>query len=130
MTIEYGEKLPDFIESPRHRSSTGGRRKIIFLAALVLSVFVLGRSALSYWVDLLWFRSLGYGDVFWKTQGLQWGAFTVFAAATFLILYGAFSALRRDHRADLPRERTIVIGGQPMSLAVEPALRLIAFFVS
>ena len=85
---------------------------------------------MSYWVDLLWFRSLGYGDVFWKTRGLQCGIFTAFTAATFLILYGAFSALKRAHHADLPSNRTIVIGGQPVNLAVEPVLRLIAFCVS
>ena len=100
---EYGGKLPDFIESPQHRSSAGGRRKIIFLAALVLGVFVLGRIGLSYWVDLLWFRSLGYGDVFWKSVGLQIAAFVVFTGTTFLILYGAFSAIRRSHEADLLR---------------------------
>jgi uncharacterized membrane protein (UPF0182 family) len=50
----------------------------------VLAVIVLGgRTALSYYVDVLWFDSLGYGDVFWKTLGLQWGIFTAFAAVTF-----------------------------------------------
>jgi len=85
---------------------------------------------LSYWVDLLWFRSLGYGDVFWKTRSLQWGIFTAFAAATFLILYGAFSALKRAHHTDLPSDHTIVIGGQPVNLSVEPVLRIIAFCAS
>ena len=85
---------------------------------------------MSYWVDLLWFRSLGYGDVFWKTRSLQWGIFTAFAAATFLILYGAFSALKRAHHTDLPSDHTIVIGGQPVNLSVEPVLRIIAFCAS
>ena len=130
MTIEYGGKLPDFIESPQHRSSTGGRRKIIFLAALVLGVFVCGRIGLSYWVDLLWFRSLGYGEVFWKSVGLQIAAFMVFAGTTFLILYGAFSAIRRSHEGDLPRAHAIVIAGQPISLSVQPALRVISLGIS
>jgi uncharacterized membrane protein (UPF0182 family) len=85
-----------------------------------------GRAALSYYVDVLWFESLGYGDVFWKTQSLQWGIFTAFAAATFLILYGSFLALKRAHLADLPIGQTIFIGGQPLKLPVEPLLRLIA----
>ena len=71
MTIEYGGKLPDFIDSPQHRSSAWGRRRIIFLAALALGIFLSGRVGLSYWVDLLWFQSLGYGEVFWKSMGLQ-----------------------------------------------------------
>src|SRR4029077_7203591 len=80
----------------------------------------------SYYVDVLWFESLGYADVFWKTQSLQWGIFAAFAAATFLILYGSFLALKRAHQADLPIGQTIFIGGQPLKLPVEPLLRLIA----
>ena len=130
MTIEYGGKLPDFIELPQHRSSTRGRRRIIFLIAFVLGIFVCGRIGLSYWVDLLWFRSLGYGEVFWKSVGLQIADFTVFAGTTFLILYGAFSAIRRSHEADLPRAHAIVIAGQPISLSVQPALRIISLCIS
>ena len=129
-TIEYGGKLPDFIDSPQHRSSTWGRRRIISLTALALGVFVCGRIGLSYWVDLLWFQSLGYGEVFWKSVGLQIADFVVFAGTTFLILYGAFSAIRRSHEADLPRAHSIVIAGQPISLSVQPVLRVISFCIS
>jgi uncharacterized protein len=79
---------------------------------------------------VLWFRSLGYEDVFWKTLSLQWGVFAAFAAATFLILYGSFLALKRAHLADLPSGHTILIGGRPVKLPVEPVLRLIALGVS
>src|SRR5271154_5971912 len=130
MTIEYEGKLPDFIESPQHRSSTGGRRRIILLTALALGVFVCGRIGLSYWVDLLWFQSLGYGEVFWKSLGLQIADFVFFAGTTFLILYGAFSAIRRSHEADLPRAHAIVIAGEPINLSVQPVLRVISFCVS
>ena len=86
--------------------------------------------ALSYYVDVLWFGSLSYADVFWKTLSLQWGVFAAFAAATFLIVYGSFLALKRVHLPDLPSDHTILIGGQPLKLPVEPVLRLIAFAVS
>jgi uncharacterized membrane protein (UPF0182 family) len=123
--------LQDFIESPSHQSSTGGLRRItIFLIALALGVFVCGRIGLSYWVELLWFRSLGYGEVFWKSVGLQAVVFVVFAGITFLILYGAFSALRRLHEGDLPRAHAIIIAGQPISLSVQPALRWISLILS
>jgi uncharacterized membrane protein (UPF0182 family) len=79
---------------------------VIVIAVLAAIVFA-SKEALSYWVDLLWFRSLGYGDVFWKTLNLEWGIFAAFAAATFVILFGAFSALKRAHQADLPRDHTI-----------------------
>src|ERR1019366_1440574 len=77
-----------------------------------------------------WFRSLGYGNVFLKTLSLQCGVFTVFAAATFLILYGSFLALKRAHLPDLPNGHTIYIGGQPVKLPVGSVLRLIALGVS
>src|SRR5439155_23263261 len=89
-----------------------------------------GWTLLSYYVDVLWFGSLGYGDVFWKTIRLQTGIFTAIAAATFLILYGSFLALKRAHLPDLPSGQTIIVGGQPLRLPVEPVLRLIALGVS
>jgi uncharacterized membrane protein (UPF0182 family) len=65
-----------------------------------------------------------------KTLSLQWEVFTAFAAATFLILYGSFLALKRAHLPDLPDGHTILIGGQPLKLPVEPVLRLIALGIS
>src|ERR1700737_4318359 len=88
------------------------RRRLLFILAVLAVLLFGGRSALSNYVDLLWFRSLGYGDVFWKTLGLQWGVFAAFAVATFLILYGSFLALKRAHLSDLPSRQTIFIGGQ------------------
>src|ERR1700687_4616881 len=117
--------MPESIDWPRAHPPRRRRRFLLILAALPFVVFG-GRAALSYYVDVLWFESLGYADVFWKTQRLQWGIFTAFAAATFLILYGSFLALKRAHLPDLPSGQTIFIGGQPLKLPVEPLLRLIA----
>ena len=100
------------------------------MISLALGIFLCGRIGLSYWVDLLWFQSLGYGEVFWKSLGLQIADFVVFAGTTFLILYGAFSAIRRSHEADLPRARAIVIAGEPINLSVQPVLRVISFCVA
>src|SRR6202453_1820368 len=106
------------------------RRGFLIILAIFAGIFFGGRTALSYYVDVLWFRSLGFGEVFWKTLSLQWGIFTAFAAATFLILYGSFLALKRAHLSDLPSGHTILIGGRPVKLPVEPVLRLIALGVS
>jgi len=116
--------MPESIDWPRAHPPRRRRRFLLILAVLFGVVFG-GRAALSYYVDVLWFESLGYADVFWKTQSLQWGVFTAFATATFLILYGSFLALKRAHLADLPIGQTIFIGGQPLKLPVEPLLRLI-----
>jgi uncharacterized protein len=109
------------LKSPRRRR----RRFLLILAALAVVVLG-GRTAVSYFVDLLWFRSLGYGDVFTRTLALQWSIFAVFVAATFLILYGSFAALKRAHLPDLPSSHTIFFGGQPVKLPVEPVMRLLA----
>jgi len=107
-----------------------GRRGVILILAILAGLFFGGRSTLSYYVDVLWFESVGYGSVFWKTLSLQWGIFAAFALATFLVLYGSFLALKRAHLPDLPSGQTIFIGGQPLKLPVEPVLRLIALGLS
>jgi hypothetical protein len=121
--------MPESIDWPRMRPSRHRRRFLLILVILAAIVFG-GRAALSFYVDLLWFRSLGYGNVFSKTLTLQWGIFTAFTAVTFLILYGSFLALKRAHLPDLPDGHTIFVGGQPLKLPVEPVLRLIALGLS
>jgi hypothetical protein len=103
--------LHGFIDGPKQKQSLSRPVKILLLVVIFAAISFGGQTALSYWVDLLWFRSLGYADVFWTTWRLQCGIFTIFAVATFLILYGGFSALRRAHRADLPSDHEIVIAG-------------------
>ncbi len=112
------------------RSPPRNRRRFLVLAAVLAVVLFSSRTLLSYYVDALWFGSLGYGDVFRKTLDLQWAVFTAFAAATFLILYGTFLTLKRAHLSDLPSSRTIIIGGQPVRLPVEPVLRIAGLSVS
>jgi hypothetical protein len=113
---------PKLTSPPQRRS----RRGLIFLIAIVAVVVFGSRSAISFWVDLLWFRSLGYGEVFWKTRGLEWGIFAGFFALTFLLLLGIFSALKHAHEDDLPADHTIFIGGQPINLSLKPVLRLVS----
>jgi hypothetical protein len=123
--------LPESIDWPLKSQPARPSRRIIFvLFAIAALILFSGRTALSYWVDLLWFRSLGYSEVFWKSQGIAWGIFFGFAAATFLVLYGAFSLLKRAHAGDLPGNHTIYIGGNPINLPVAPVLHAIAIIVA
>ena len=48
----------------------------MFVLALLAILLLAAGTALSYYVDALWFGSLGYGDVFWKTLRLQSAIFT------------------------------------------------------
>jgi uncharacterized membrane protein (UPF0182 family) len=123
--------MPESIDWPLKKQPTRPhRRTLLFLLAVVALIVFGSRTALSYWVDLLWFRSLGYGEVFWKTLGLQWGTFAAFAAVTFLFLFGAFSALKRAHSDDLPSDHTIYISGRAVTLPVAPAMRLLSIALS
>jgi len=109
--------MSESIDWPPPHARRPRRRRRFLLILVVLAFVLLGiRAALSYYVDVLWFRSLGYGDVFFKTLSLQGEVFTAFAAATFLILYGSFRALKRADLPDLPDGQTILIGGQPLKL--------------
>src|SRR3954447_24807102 len=102
------------------------RRRGLPILIGIVAVLVLGvGTILSYYVEALWFESLGVADVFWTTLRLQGQTFTFFAVATFLILYGAFLALkpaRLGELAGLP----ILINGQPIKLPVEPVMRMAA----
>ena len=127
----FGDDLPASIDGPRGRILPRRMRwGVALFVAAVLAIILGSRTVISYWVDLLWFQSLGYGDVFWKTLSLQWTVFAIFALATFALLYGSLRALLRAHRFALPRDHSIVVAGQPVILSVEPALRIIALCIS
>src|SRR5438093_1231197 len=102
--------------------------RLLLLALVVLAVLAAG-SALSFYVDALWFESLGFLSVFWTTLNLRAAIFGVFTLATFGILYGAFLALKPAGLADFTGG-AILINGQPLRLPVEPVLRLIALGLS
>jgi uncharacterized membrane protein (UPF0182 family) len=118
--------MPDTIDWPMHQKPRRLRLAIYLLAALVVLIIIGGRAAISYWVDLLWYGSLGYAPVFWKTFGLEWGTFTAFAVLTFLALFGAFLAFRHSHGDDLPDTHTIYFAGRPLELPVAKFLRSVS----
>ena len=120
--------MPETIDWPKLKQPPPrrGRRGLIFLIAIVAVLIFGSRTAISFWVDLLWFKSLGYGEVFWKARGLEWGIFAGFFVLTFLILFGTFSALKHAHLDDLPTDHTIYIGGQEVNLSLKPVLRLVS----
>jgi hypothetical protein len=103
---------------------------IFLLIAVILAVLIGSSTALSWYVDSLWFGALGYGSVFWKSWGLGWCVFAVFFAATFVLLYGWFLALWRMHQQDLPHDRAFFIGRQELSLPLRRALRYLGVVVS
>jgi len=119
--------MPETIEWRRQPSR---RRRFLLILALIAFFIFSSRTAISYYVDALWFGSLGYGDVFRKTLSLQWVVFAAFFTATFVILYGWFLALRQAYPPDLSSGGLIFIGRQPVKLPVDRILSLVALVVS
>jgi uncharacterized protein len=112
---------------PQTRARRPRGRRLFLLLLLLLAIVVLGaRTAVSWYVDALWFGSLGYSAVFWKNLTLQWSVFALFFAATFLILYGWFRILMRFSRPDLRSATTFVIGTRTFRLPVEGVLHAVA----
>ncbi|HVU44599.1 MAG TPA: UPF0182 family protein [Terracidiphilus sp.] len=122
--------MPETIDWPPRRKPRGSRRVFLFFVILVAIVLFAGRTAISWWVDLLWFHSLGYEGVFWKSWTLEWGTFAAFAGLTFLILYAALLLLRRAHAEELPDRHTIFFAGRPIELPVGRALHVVAIVVA
>ncbi len=110
---------------PPRRPRRRGRLALVALAAAILFG---GGTALSYYIDALWFASLGYSDVFWKTLNLQAVVFTAFAVLTFVVLYGSFLLLKPERLGEFAAG--LLVNGQPLKLPVEPVLKLAALGVS
>ncbi|MGA3132018.1 MAG: UPF0182 family protein [Terracidiphilus sp.] len=122
--------MPETIDFPTHQKPRRTNFVSYVLIAFVVLVFIGGRTAISYWVDLLWFGALGYAPVFWKTFGLQWGIFGAFAALTFVVIFGAFLAFRHSHSGDLPDTHTIFFAGRPIELPVAKFLHTVALIAA
>jgi uncharacterized membrane protein (UPF0182 family) len=114
----------DWPPPPRPR-----RRGGFFLLALVVVLVLAGGTTLSYYVEALWYESLGVADVFWRTLNLRGGIFAGFAAVTFVVLYGSFRALKPARLGDLAG-LPILINGQPIRLPVEPVIKAVALGAS
>ena len=84
-----------------------------------------GSAVVSYYVDALWFQSLGYATVFWTRLNLQATIFGAFALVTFVTIGGVFLAIRPARFNEILGGR-ILINGQWVQLPIEPILKLLA----
>ena len=101
------------------------RRTWVGLLVVFAVVVLAGSTLVSYYVDALWFDSLGYASVFWTKLNLQAAIFAGFALVTFLALYGVFLALKPARLDDLINGR-ILVNQQWVRLPVEPVLNVVA----
>ena len=122
--------MPDYINAPHQVPRRFGRRTLLALAVIIVAAIIAVRIALSTWVDLLWFQSLGFGAIFTRTVVLEGITFVAFTVITFLILLGAFTVIRRSNEADLPAGRSILVGNVPVSISIGPILRILSVVVA
>ncbi len=107
----------------------GGRRRargrLALVAAAVLLLFG-GSTLVSWYVEALWFESMGFGQVFWTTITLKTTVFWVVGAVTFTVLFGAFRLLRPRR---LPGQ-TLYVNGQAVTFSLEPIVTAASWVVS
>ncbi len=105
------------------------RNAQLALLAVVGLVLLGGSTAASYYVDALWFESLGLASVFWTRLELRAATFGAFTLLTFLFVYGVFRALKPDRLGAL-MGATLLINRRPVTLPVEPVLKLVGIGLS
>ena len=98
------------------------RRGRLLFFAFLLALLLGGRTTLSYYVEALWFDSLGLSAVFWTGLNLRAAVFVIFTVLTFFVLYVSF-VLLKPHIGEM-RDGTILVNGQPVKLPIEPIVRL------
>jgi uncharacterized membrane protein (UPF0182 family) len=107
-----------------HQSSRSprGRRVVILILVFIFIILFCARTAISYYIDALWFASLGYRAVFWRSLSFEWGVFATFFLATFAGLYGWFAALMRLSRHELSSAGTVRFGNRIIQIPVQGVL--------
>jgi uncharacterized membrane protein (UPF0182 family) len=112
-------------------TKSSDRRRNARLALLVVlgAAFLGASTAASYYVDALWFESLGLASVFWTRLDLQSATFAAFALVTFIVVYGVFRLQKPAPQGELIGA-TILINRRPVTLPVEPVLKLIGLGLS
>jgi uncharacterized membrane protein (UPF0182 family) len=126
--MSMSDRSFDSIEFPPPRR--GRRRFGLLLVAFVIALFLGAGTALSFYVDALWFESLGYRDVFWKMLNVQTTVFTLAGVSTFVALYGAFRMLKPPKFGELGTDGFLIINNRPVKLPVGPVLSLAAILIS
>ncbi len=72
------------------------RRRLVIIVVAVLAALVVAFTALSgFFVDVLWFREVGFSDVFWTVLRTQVLLGLVFGLAFFALLYVNLIIVRR-----------------------------------
>ncbi|MDT4968371.1 MAG: uncharacterized protein QOJ64_3108 [Acidobacteriota bacterium] len=105
------------------------RKRIIFILAVVILLYVLVRSV-SIYISALWFDSLGYSTVYWYVFRSKLFVFLIFAALTIAILRAVFWLLERTFSASALERRTIMVNNQAVQINPGKLFRPVAWVLS
>jgi uncharacterized membrane protein (UPF0182 family) len=73
-----------------------GRRRLLVGVVVFLAALAVAFTALSgFFIDVLWFREVGYSQVFWSILGTKFALGLLFGIAFFLLLYANLWIVRR-----------------------------------
>ncbi|HYY59006.1 MAG TPA: UPF0182 family protein, partial [Pyrinomonadaceae bacterium] len=103
-------------------------RRWVIGAAIILILALL--RALSIYIEVLWFGSLGYASVYWYTFRLELALFFIFALLTVIILRGAFWLFERFFKTSAFSPRTVMVNNQSMEISPARLLKPLAWAVS
>ena len=123
--------MPQIIDLP---TAPRRSRGLFIIIALLAGSLLGGGRMLGFYVDALWFNSLGYTEIFRKTFVLQWSLFVAFFALTFALLFGAFLMLREKRSGGTSLVRSVFVNGEPLTIDVgrwlRPAVITLSLFVA
>lgn len=64
-----------------------GGRPLLVLAFVLIGVLLVGRMLTTFYVEILWFRSVGYSDVFWRRALWEWGIRVIGGLLVIAVIY-------------------------------------------
>jgi uncharacterized protein len=99
---------------------SGPSRRVVLRLVFLIIVLIALFQSISIYVENLWFGSLGFETVYWYRLKAQSLTFTVFFAATTVILFVMFQLVIPSSRG--PRRPVMMVNGRPVYL---PGLDLV-----
>jgi uncharacterized protein len=104
--------------------ATGRRRWLLVAGGVVVLLFIFLNLMSGVYVDLLWFRELGFGGVFWRVFWTRVLLGVLFGALFFLVLLANLLIVRRltpPYRVFSPEQEVI----ERYRVAIEPYVKYI-----
>jgi uncharacterized membrane protein (UPF0182 family) len=97
-----------------HRIDSNSSRRFLLRLALIVVLLIVGLQSIQFYVDILWFQSLGYESVYWYGLKAQAVVFIIFAAVTAGALWILFRSVTPAPNTN--RLPFIEIGGETIML--------------